>query len=133
MTPSNLLFEEALGAAITGRVRLREMLQLLGRQSKRWDVLAESVRKAAEVAGCPLRLSVEKEKKLIRWRLLGQAKSKTIWTAFDDPKVKEILDGCSVAVRKHVQRLNEEVRELNLRSQMITYLMKAIDSHLHKS
>ncbi|MDI9335000.1 MAG: hypothetical protein QM533_11565 [Cytophagales bacterium] len=104
-----------------GLPQLRAVQRSLRDQRKALIVTASEVVKRASLKNCAMRLSADKKQSgiyLLRWRV-NVANGRQRWVQFESSNVAALVSGYSVAVRRHLEQCDREVREINVRFRLI--------------
>jgi len=120
MTTKVVLFDTAF-QMMAGLPQLRGLQRSLRDQRKALIVTAADVVKRASLKDCAMRLSADKKQSgiyLLRWRV-NVANGRQRWVQFDSADVAVLVSGYSVAVRRHLEQCDREVREINVRFRLV--------------
>jgi hypothetical protein len=120
MTTEVVLFDTAF-QTMAGLPQLRGLQRSLRDQRKALIVTAADVVKRASLKDCAMRLSADKKQSgiyLLRWRV-NVANGRQRWVQFDSADVAILVSGYSVAVRRHLEQCDREVREINVRFRLV--------------
>lgn len=120
MNQAAMPFDTAF-ASVAGQVQLRAMLRSMKEQRKSLILTTAEVVKRASLKDCAMRLSADKKSSgiyLLRWRV-NVANARQRWVQFDSSEVANLVASYSVAVRRHLEQCDQEIREINLRFRLV--------------